>query len=237
MAARSKKDLERVEDAPKDRAYFENHIAEAVRAFYYENFNAETTEQIAKCSQNSFISALQYARRCCIQREDLLDYIPHKITEYNTVLNEAYSPEKVGLVCECFLSLCFLYDKVPSIYAFAVLTGIERGTLQEWVEREKVRLQRREHTPKKSILDIKAAREQSLSNLALSGGKPAIGAIAHLNNELWKESIPEQPKQGQGVTVEELPVFDPVGGLLEQGERVALPVSDDALGLPVLGGL
>ena len=238
MSARKKIELEQVKDTPKDRAYYERTIWQSIQEFYYSEFGAESSEQIIKLPQNCFLSALEYARRIAINRCDLLKGSPHKINERSggTVWNECYNPETVEMLAEIYVNICFRLDRVPSLYGFAMLTGIERSTLQRWVEEAKgVTIASRQDTPKKGITDIKAARVQSLQNVAISGGKGVVGSIAILNNELWNTPTLEQPKE-HALSAEELPypVFSADGsatwvqGLPEKRKNGAL----DALELP-----
>ena len=237
MAARSQKYIEEVQNEPKDKSYWENHISEAVREFYYSEFNAESVEQIAKCSQNSFVSACEYARRSCINKPDLMTYTQHTIPTTGAVVNnEQYDSNTIEIICNVYLSLCFLYDKIPSVFGFAMLTGIDRQTLEGWVAEVKNgvtsshRLDRQ-----KSVRNIKAARALSLQNVAVSGGKGTVGCLAILNNETWNN--PTTPEQSaRPLLCSELPVLSlpgagaPVGG----SDPVELPVLGGEL--PVLGG-
>lgn len=224
MSARRKGDIEKVIDTAKDAAWFESHISEAIRDFYYTNYQAETTEQIAKCGQNSFIAACTFARRQCIARDDLLTFTPHQFGGY-VAQNESYDKNKVEIVCRVYLDLCFLYDKAPSLYGFAELTGIDRVTLHEWIkEGEGVSMQRRANTPKRSVQKIQQARAESLQNLAITGGKPALGSIACLNNSEWREKHEEAPKM-HVLTADELPRLD-INGDWQNVERSAEALPD-----------
>ena len=236
MSARKKADIERVENTTKDKAYWENSVWEAVREYYYTEYNAETVEQISKLGQNSFVAACEYARRCCVSRCDLMTVTPHKPNKGCTVFNECYDAERVEMLCSVYISIAFRIDKVPSVYGFSVLSGIDRETMQRWVsEGQGVTIASRWNTPKRSVQKIRDARAQSLQNVAISGGKGAVGAIACLNNEVWNNPTTEQPKE-HALRAEELPypVFSADGsatwvqGLPEKREKGAL----DALELP-----
>ena len=222
MAARSKSHIEKVENTSKDKAFWENHISEAIREFYYTEFGAETTEQIAKCSQNSFVSACEYARRACINKADLMEFTPHVIKSTGAVVhNEQYNSETIEILCNIYISLCFLYDKIPSVFGFALLTGIDRQTIEGWVAEVKngsgVSLQYRLDR-QKSVKNIKAARALSLQNVAVTGGKGTVGCLAVLNNEVWNETVPQE-KIDRPLDVSELPIFDSSAGWIDKGVR------------------
>ena len=185
--------LEIMQDTPKDAAYFQNAIKAAIDDFYFDNYGAETAEQIAKCSQNSFLAACVYANKSCINRDDLLTFIPTKVNEYSTIQNEVYDKSKVDILCTAYLHLCFLYEKIPSVFCFAELSGIDRTVLQSWISESKELTSRRSYdTPKRSILKLRDARGEMLQNTAISGGKGTIGSIAILNNTVWKNEVTER---------------------------------------------
>lgn len=216
MSARKQADIEQMTDCPKDKAYFENSIEESIRDFYFSEYGAESAEQIAKLGQNSFVAACEFARKQCITRADLIEYKAHAISRGGTALNEQYSAERVEMLCEVYLSICFRYDKVPSIYGFSVLSGIGRELLFKWVsDAEKVSRTCREYPPKRAILNLKAARATSLQNVAISGGSRTVGAVACLNNEFWNNQPIEEEKRESVTSAADLPVFDGNGNFLE----------------------
>lgn len=230
MAARSKKYIEQVQNEPKDKSYWESHISEAVREFYYQEFNAETTEQISKLGQNSFVSACEYARRSCINKADLMTYREHTIPSTGArVSNEQYDSDTIEIICNVYISLCFLYDKIPSVFGFAMLTGIDRQTIEGWITEAKngsgVSMQYRLDR-QKSVKNIKAARALSLQNVAASGGKGVVGCLAILNNEIWKD-LPVSEDSSRPLTAGELPILYPQFDAIEQNAEIA--------GLPFLG--
>jgi hypothetical protein len=144
-----------------------------------------------------------------------------------------------------YISLCFRYNKVPSVFGLSVLTGIERARLIDWGNKaEKVSPSCREHARKKMILEVKAARAQSLENLAISGGKSALGCIAFLNNEIWNNAIEQPEEKEETVKSWELPIFNPETMQIEtyissDGKERPAPkraeaVEVNSLGLPIL---
>ena len=233
MAAVSKANI--TEGEFHDRAYWEAHITEALKDFYYSTFQAESIADIQKTPHNTFNAALEFARTQCVKRGDLLEYKEHATT-YSVVQNEEYSAEAVQELCEAYISICSLFDRVPSLYGFAILSGIDRTVLYLWLKEVEGLSPSNRLDKKKSVNDLKAAREVSLSNIALTGGKSTIGALAHLNNEIWNNSGTAEEKQ-RVISLAELPRFT----LEDKGESPAVsadaPVGDVAglAGLPVLG--
>ena len=241
MAAR--KQADRQQGEVKSREYWQAQIVEAIKDFYYGQFELETVADIQKTPHNVFNAALQYANSQCVKRGDLLEYVPHTIESSGAIVhNETYNAKAVGELCSAYISLCALFDRVPCVYSFALLSGIDRTTLEGWVNDAKGVSSADRVNKQKSIRELKTARAASLSNMALSGGKSALGAIAHLNNEIWNnQTTPEQ--SARPLSVAELPVLALPGsaggsapvGVPDRGrDLVELPVLGSEL--PVLGG-
>ena len=146
------------------------------------------------------------------------------------VSNEQYDSNTIEIICNVYISLCFLYDKIPSVFGFAMLTGIDRQTIEGWITEAKkgsgVSMQYRLDR-QKSVMNLKAARALSLQNLAASGGKGTVGCLAVLNNEVWgKNDYISDTKRA--LAVGELPDLYPLFAV----EDKAAPVPP--VGLPVL---
>lgn len=200
MSARKTADvLERVENEEKDSKYYENAIKNAVQEYYFTNYNAETPEEISKLSQNTFLGACLHARKVCIERDALLDYIPHRTGGGSIVCNESYNEDKIEMLCNAYLEICYLYDKIPSIYGFSELSGVDRGILHDWINKYKgVTSSGRCHKGKRAVLKLRDARGEMLQGVAVTGGKGTIGSLAILNNTVWKNEETER---------EEIPVL------------------------------
>lgn len=226
MSARKKRDvLERVEDSPKDAAYYEREITKCVQDYYFSQYGIEGAEEISKKPQNTWVAAMEYCRRQCINKEDLIELQAHKIhpTCGGIAYNEAYSPEKVEMLAQVYIILCFAYDRTPSIFGFSILSGIDREVLQHWAA-EGVSTASRQNTPKRSVQYIRDARTEALQNIATSGGRGVVGAIACLNNTSWRETPLEAPKM-HVLTAEELPRLD-INGDWQNVERSAEALPD-----------
>ena len=239
MAARKKAHIKAYgKPERRSRQYWEAHIVESIKEFFYGEFGLETVADIQKTPHNVFNAALEYARSQCVHRGELLEYVTHNASGA-TIHNEQYSAQAVGELCEAYVSICSLFDRVPCVYSFAVLSGIDRTTLEGWINDVKGVTTASRLDKQKSLKNLRAARAVSLSNLALSGGKSSIGAIAHLNNEVWRD-MPVTEDTSRPLPACELPVLDASGAFIE---RAALPdlgaelptFESSASGLPVLG--
>lgn len=185
-----KKEFEKVSDEPKSVAEISDGILAAIKDFYYSTYEVESLEEISKKSNNTFTAALAFARSQCINRNDLLIYVPHQVNQYGAIAqNEAYDCYKVEQLAELYLNICFMLDKLPSIYAFSALSGIDRTVMQGWLKEEDgVTSADRYNKPKRAVQKIVDARSEFLQGAAASGGKSTIGSIAILNNTTWKNS-------------------------------------------------
>ena len=219
--------LEKMQHEPKTRQWYETELPKAVYDFYYSTYGIEGADQIAKSNQNSWVACCEYMRRQCITKDDLKQIKTHTLCNGGETYNESYDPQKVQMIADIYLHLCFTLDRLPSVYSFAVLTGIDREVMQVWIGSGKVSLEYSQNTPKKAVKSIAAARNEALQNLAATGGKSAIGSIAILNNTIWSENnkAPEIDYK-KALTAETLPVF----GLED------IPKLEDTAGsLPQLG--
>lgn len=207
--------IENVTDEPKDAAYYHNAIPQAVIEFY--RINGVEQKDIKNEPLNIWSACMRFCNRECISREDLKeDYV----FGY-TAKAKKYKEDLVGELCNIFLEQCELYDKVPSAWAFSLLTGIERSTLQEWRGEYK-----REVTPKRSDImqKIGDARETALSNRIIDGRKNPVGSIAALNFEFgWtQKSEVIHISANKHPTSAELPVF--TDDIPEISDNVSLPI-------------
>lgn len=244
MAAVSKDKMEQIQDTPKDKSYWESQISESIKEFYFIHFECETTEQISKCSQNSFVAACEYTRRQCINKTDLMEYVPHTIQRTGTTqYNEQYSAETVEILANIYITLCFLYDKTPSVLGFSMLSGIPRQLLEDWVKEAKGVSSANRQDKQKSIKNIKEARALSLMNIAVTGGRNVVGAVACLNNETWNNQNRIEDISSRVLSLSELPDLKYPQLNIEDKTRSDAPASaGDAVGdlaglagLPILG--
>lgn len=193
--------IEKVIDEPKNADYYRDAIPQAVIDFFKEN--GVDQQDIKNEPLNIWSACMRFCNRECVSREDL------KTDEYvfgnNGSKAKRYNEKLVGELVDIFLGQCELYDKVPSAWAFSLLTGIERSTLEEWRGQYK-----REVTSGRSDImkKIGDARETALSNRIIDGRKNPVGSIAALNFEFgWTQKSEVIHISGKIPTSAELPVF------------------------------
>ncbi len=191
--------IEKVVDEPKNIEYYQNRIPDAVVEYY--KLQGVPKDKIVDQPLNTWSACMRYCKRECISREDLKeDYVFG-----NNSKAKKYKENLVEKLCNIFLELCEQYDKVPSAWAFSLLTGIERSTLQEWRGEYKGEVTKVRSDVMKKIGD---ARETALSNRIIDGRKNPVGSIAALNFEFgWTQKSEVIHISGKIQTSAELPVF------------------------------
>lgn len=227
--------MEQVHDEKKDIAYYRNAIPEAVIEFY-EGQGIEQKDIINQAG-NTWSAAMRYANRLCVNRDDLLEH--YRVSEYG-LHSKKYNEELVGGICDIYLEICDMFDKIPSAWAFSLLSGIDRNTLEMWRNSYG-----REVSPGRVNImkKVSNAREMSLANRISDGKRNPVGCIACLNFEFaWNTAHIVEERHDRPLTLAELPTFDAVSGSFIGGVQKAqeLPVkgSDNVLfsvdGLPIL---
>ena len=219
--------MDRVVDEKKDIAYFKNVIPELVKEYYSECGVDEA--KIIDAPLNTWSACMRFINRECISRDDLME--DYEIGQGGH--NKRYNTELVGVLCNIFLEMCETYDKTPSLWAFALLIGADRVTLEKWLYNYQggLSLQHSNITKK-----IKMAREASLANRIVDGRKNPVGAIAALNHEFaWNSStVIDVERIDKPLSAAELPILDSttgklVGRSLEASDRlVEIPESGDS---------
>ena len=222
--------MEMVHDEKKDIAYYRNAIPEAVIEFY----EGIGQNDILQAPLNTWSAAMRYANRLCVKAGDLME--DYEVSPRG-LHGLKYNLELVNLICDVFLELCEVYDKVPSLWAFSCLCGVPWSTAMEWAHgySKGLSMQRLDITKK-----VKTAREASLANKIVDGRKNPVGAIAALNHEYgWNTSPIIEERHERPLTLAELPIFD--GSIIREEKKVQeLPVkgSDSVIysvdGLPIL---
>ena len=233
MAAVSSEEIEKIEGAEdKDRSWYENHISDALLDFYYGAGYEEN--DIIKSPMNLWQAALIHVNRQCVNREDISTVEKHIINNYGGYAqNLTYDPEKIGMLCDIYISLCFRYDKIVSAYGFSLMLGVSYDTLKNWRGQYnvgEVSSASRLNQTKTIMQNIKDARQNSLENFAFSGGKGTIGSLAALNYEYGWSGKGQyiEDRRERALAAEELPLY-PVFSI--EDKQGGAEVS----GLPFLG--
>ena len=225
--------IETMENEKKDIIYFRNMIP-ALVCEYYEGQGIETKD-IVNAPLNTWSACMRFVNSACINKADIQeDYI----VKERGLTAKRYNQEIIEELCNIFLAECEKYDKVPSAWAFSLLCGIDRSTLEEWRYGYK---SGGKVIPSRSDImkKVEGARENSLANRLIDGRKNPMGALACLNFQFgWNGSRIAEERIEQVPSAAALPVFDGSGEFIDgsyseldrPGER-----SDYSDALPVFG--
>lgn len=202
--------MEKVENTETSQVY-ENDMELYLSQFCKE----KEIEDIRQESQSVWNAALMYIKRHafnetgCLKSKALVNTtgsFSGGVSNYN-----AYDYELVNRICDYYIYMCMMYDKEVSGIGFSLLTGINRDTITDWKDGEK--LSAPSFAISKKLSDF---REESLSAKLATAKRNPVGILAILNRHYgW--NLPgvsrEQQNRKQALTASELPQL---GGTNEQ---------------------
>lgn len=125
---------------------------------------------------------------------------PEVLTTPGTVSN-SYNLDAVNNVCDIYINLCYEYDKEISILGFSKLTGINQDTFYDWGNQSS--------RPSSSACEIykklSQEREESLSNMLISGKRNPVGLLGALNRHYgWNMGQPRGATGEQKQSIEQI---------------------------------
>lgn len=180
---------------------FENDIC----LYLQEYIDTHNIEDMHKEPQSRWNAALLYINKNYFKvNTDILkadNYCTGNLINGNTSNNNAYDLEKVNKVCDIYIDLCYEYDKEISILGFSKLTGITTDTLHQWGAETS--------RPGSSGSDIykklSREREESLSNMLISGKRNPVGLLGALNRHYgWNMGQPRGQTGEQKQSIEQI---------------------------------
>lgn len=175
---------------------FENDIY----LYLQEYIDTHNIEDMHKEPQSRWNAALLYINRNYFKiRPDILktgNYCDGNLKHGNSSNNNAYDIDIINNICDIYIDLCYEYDKEISILGFSKLTGINQDTFYDWGNGSS--------RPGSSACEIykklSREREESLSNMLISGKRNPVGLLGALNRHYgWNMGQPRgnnsEPKQ------------------------------------------
>lgn len=175
---------------------FENAVSE----YLQEYINTHDIEDMHKEPQSRWNAALLYINKNYFKlHKDMLkagNYTTGNLKYNNSGNNNAYAIDVINNICDIYINLCYEYDKEISIMGFSKLTGINQDTLYDWGNESS--------RPGSSACEIykklSQEREESLSNMLISGKRNPVGLLGALNRHYgWNMGQPRgatgEPKQ------------------------------------------
>lgn len=159
-------------------------------------------EDMSKETQSRWSAALIYIYNHVFKNNKALRRKPYdnnNLVNGGKSNNNAYDLDVLNTVCDYYIALCYEYNKEISINGFCKLTGVNHDKLVCWKDSNNNYISTTGRIIYKKLL---AEREESLSNILISGRKNPIGILGILNRWYgWNMGQPkETPKQIQTQT-------------------------------------
>lgn len=169
---------------------YENAICE----YLDEYIDTHEIEDMRKEPQSRWNAALLYINK------NYFKLHPEVLTTPGTVSN-SYNLDAVSNVCDIYINLCYEYDKEISILGFSKLTGINQDTFYDWGNQSS--------RPSSSACEIykklSQEREESLSNMLISGKRNPVGLLGALNRHYgWNMGQPRGQSGERKQSIEQI---------------------------------
>ena len=180
---------------------FENAVSE----YLQEYIDTHQTEDMHKEPQSRWNAALLYINKNYFKlHPDLLkadNYTSGNLKYNSPSNNNAYDLDKVNYLCDIYINLCYEYDKEVSCMGFGKLTGITQDTLYQWG----AETSRPSSTASEIFKKLRCEREESLSNMLISGKRNAVGLLGALNRHYgWNMGQPRGATGEQKQSIEQI---------------------------------
>ena len=169
---------------------YENAICEYLDQY----IDTHEIEDMRREPQSRWNAALLYINKYYFKLH------PEVLTTPGTVSN-SYNLDAVNSVCDIYINLCYEYDKEISILGFSKLTGINQDTFYDWGNQSS--------RPSSSACEIykklSQEREESLSNMLISGKRNPVGLLGALNRHYgWNMGQPRGATGEQKQSIEQI---------------------------------
>ena len=166
----------------------------AIHEYLQEYIDTHNIEDMHREPQSRWNAALLYINKYYFKLH------PEVLTTPGTVSN-SYNLYAVNSVCDIYINLCYEYDKEISILGFSKLTGINQDTFYDWGNQSS--------RPSSSACEIykklSQEREESLSNMLISGKRNPVGLLGALNRHYgWNMGQPRGVSGEQKQSIEQI---------------------------------
>ena len=155
---------------------YEDKISEYLDQYIIEH----SIEDMHKEPQSRWNAALLYINKYLFK--------PHpEVLKSENRLSNTYDLEIVSNICDRYIELCYEYDKEISILGFCKLTGIVQDTIYQWG----AETSRLGSSASEIYKKLTQEREESLSNMLISGKRNPVGLLGALNRHYgWNMGQP-----------------------------------------------
>lgn len=180
---------------------YENGIARYLDQYIQER----EIEDMHKEPQSRWNAALLYINNNLFKlHRDILkadNYSTGNLVYNNPTNNNAYDITKIDRICDIYINLCYEYDKEISIMGFSKLTGITQDTIYSWYNDS----DRLGSLGSKIYKKLTAEREESLSNMLISGKRNPVGLLGALNRHYgWNMGQPRGQQEQKRQSIEQI---------------------------------
>lgn len=180
---------------------FENAVSE----YLQEYIDTHQIEDMHKEPQSRWNAALLYINKNYFKlHQDLLkasNYCDGNLKHGNSSNNNAYDLDIIDSICNIYIDLCYEYDKEISIMGFSKLTGITQDTLYQWG----AETSRPSSSGSEIYKKLSREREESLSNMLISGKRNPVGLLGALNRHYgWNMGQPRGASGEQKQSIEQI---------------------------------
>lgn len=180
---------------------------------YIEEHNIE---DMHKEPQSRWNAALLYINK------NLFKLHPEILKSENRVSN-TYDINIINTICDIYIELCYEYDKEVSILGFCKLTGIVQDTIYQWGN-ETTRLG---SSASEIYKKLSTEREESLSNMLISGKRNPVGLLGALNRHYgWNMGQPRGGITEKQQSIEQIQQRYKPAELSENDTQLAPPKAD-----------
>ncbi len=155
---------------------YEDKISEYLDQY----INEHDIEDMHKEPQSRWNAALLYINKYLFK--------PHpEVLKSENRLSNTYDLKIVSDICDRYIELCYEYDKEISILGFCKLTGIVQDTIYQWG----AETSRLGSSASEIYKKLTQEREESLSNMLISGKRNPVGLLGALNRHYgWNMGQP-----------------------------------------------
>lgn len=191
---------------------YEDKISEYLDQYIIEH----DIDDMHKEPQSRWNAALLYINKYLFKPH------PEVLKSENRVSN-TYDLEIVNNICDRYIELCYEYDKEISILGFCKLTGIVQDTIYQWGN-ETTRLG---SSASEIYKKLSTEREESLSNMLISGKRNPVGLLGALNRHYgWNMGQPRGSGAEKQQSIEQIQQRYKPAELCENGKQLELPKAD-----------
>lgn len=192
--------LDEIMPEDEETTRLKNKVLDAFYA-HCEREGKGTLEEIRNLPTNVFTALLSTAGRevfgkgGAVLRADPYDRKTANLVSNNNALRQ----DAVSDLCDFYIDICGIFNKIPTLYGFTKLLNISREVLYSWSSLRKA-------TPEGNdiVKKLTEAQEAALTGRLIDGKQNPVGMIAALNHlHGWNTASDSKPED-RPLTLEEI---------------------------------